>query len=51
MLTIIGVLRKSGTYEGHPYDNFMMHCVNDTPSDAMIAGCRCDRKTHGLSVR
>lgn len=42
MLTIIGVLRKSGTYEGHPYDNFMMHCVNDTPSDVMIAGEQCE---------
>lgn len=42
MLTVIGVLRKSGTYEGHQYDNFMMHCVNDSPSDAMIAGSACE---------
>ena len=42
MLTVIGVLRKSGTYEGHQYDNFMMHCINDCPSDAMIAGSVCE---------
>lgn len=41
-LKVIGVLRKYGTYEGKEYDNFMMHCVNDAPSVAMIGGSACE---------
>lgn len=42
MLKVIGVARKYGTYEGREYDNFMMHCVNDSPSVAMIGGSACE---------
>ena len=52
MLTVIGVQRKSGTYEGNQYDNFMMHCVNDAPSVPTIAGSVCEIvKIKALNLR
>ena len=32
MLTVKGVQRVSGTYEGRDYDNLNIHCLNDHPS-------------------
>jgi len=26
-MVVIGIVRKSGEYEGQPYDNFVFHCV------------------------
>lgn len=42
MLRLIGVVRKSGTYEGNDYDNVMLHCINDNPSKPMICGDACE---------
>ena len=42
MLIVKGVSRKSGSYEGQPYDNFYIHCLNDSPSKPTIAGDACE---------
>lgn len=46
MLKLIGVVRKSGTFEGKPYDNVYLHCVDDNPfvsgSTTLIGGQLCE---------
>ena len=42
MLTVKGVQRVSGTFEGREYDNLNLHCLNDTPSREMINGSACE---------
>lgn len=46
MLTLYGVQHKSGTYEGRPYDNVMLHCLDDspasTPSSQLLGGSVCE---------
>ena len=42
MLTLIGVQRKTGNYEGNAYDNFNLHCINDTPPSPTICGNVCE---------
>ena len=38
MLTLIGVQRKSGQYNGNVYDNIVLHCSNDCPNTSTICG-------------
>lgn len=33
---VIGIEKKSGTYEGHPYENIVLHVVSSDPAN--IAG-------------
>lgn len=42
MLKIVGVQRKSGTYEGNAYDNIVLHCLNDDVKPPCIAGGACE---------
>lgn len=42
MISLIGVQRKSGTYEGHEYDNVILHCLNDNPNVPTICGEACE---------
>lgn len=42
MLTVKGVTRKTGVYEGNNYDNHYLHCLNDSPTDNTIAGEVCE---------
>lgn len=42
MLTLIGVQRKTGNYEGNAYDNFNLHCINDAPPNPTICGNICE---------
>lgn len=42
MLTLIGVQRKTGNYEGNAYDNFNLHCMNDSPQTPTICGNVCE---------
>lgn len=42
MLTIKGVQRVSGIYEGRDYDNLNLHCLNDHPSREMLNGSACE---------
>lgn len=42
MLTVKGVSRKAGSFEGNDYDNFYVHCLNDAPSKPTIAGDACE---------
>lgn len=52
MLTIVGVQRKTGVYEGQNYDNIMLHCLEDSPSTPAIAGNVCETlKIKSASVR
>lgn len=38
MVRFLGVERKSGTYEGRAYDNFVPHFVTDERSGSWVAG-------------
>ena len=46
MLTLHGIQHKSGTYEGRPYDNVMLHCLDDapftSPSSQLVGGRVCE---------
>lgn len=46
MLILHGVQHKSGTYEGRPYDNVVLHCLDDTPPSSptsqLLGGSICD---------
>lgn len=42
MLTVKGVQRKTGKFEGNNYDNYYLHCLNDSPSKPAIAGSVCE---------
>ena len=42
MLTLIGVQRKTGNYQGNDYDNFNLHCINDAPLNPTICGDVCE---------
>lgn len=42
MLIVKGVQRKAGTFDGHSYDNFNLHCLNTQPSSPCIAGDACE---------
>ena len=42
MLKIVGIQRKSGDFQGIHYDNIMVHCINDDPKPACIAGGACE---------
>ena len=51
MLTVVGVQRKTGTFEGNDYDNIMIHCLNDAPSKPTLCGGVCEIvkvKTHNV---
>lgn len=38
-MTVLGLRRKQGVFEGKPYDNFMIYVAIDNPADTtMIAG-------------
>lgn len=40
MMTVMGLQRKSGTFEGKVYDNFIVSvAVTDVKNDYLIAGC------------
>jgi hypothetical protein len=41
MLKIVGIQRKTGTYEGNKYDNIMIHCLENNPSTPTICGDVC----------
>ena len=46
MLKLVGVVRKVGTFEDKPYDNFYLHCLDDSPyvsgSTTIIGGSICE---------
>jgi hypothetical protein len=42
MLSIIGVQRKIGEFQGKEYDNIMIHCQDDNPSTPTICGNTCE---------
>ena len=42
MLTVKGVQRKFGTFEGNAYDNFYLHCLSDSPRVPTIGGEVCE---------
>lgn len=42
MLKIVGVQRMGGEFQGKPYDNLYLHCLNDAPSKPTIAGDVCE---------
>lgn len=52
MLTIIGVQRKTGEFQGREYDNIMIHCSEDNPSTPTICGNVCETlKVKTSSIR
>jgi len=46
MLILHGVQHKSGTYEGRPYDNVVLHCLDNsppsTPTSQLLGGSVCE---------
>lgn len=39
-MKVIGIQQKTGTYEGRPYDNYVLYCTQDSSRDGVkvIAG-------------
>lgn len=42
MLKIVGVQRLGGEFNGKPYDNLYLHCLQDAPNKPTIAGVTCE---------
>lgn len=42
MLKIVGIQRKSGTFQNREYDNINFHVLNDSPSTPTICGYTCE---------
>lgn len=42
MYKIVGIQRKTGTFQGRDYDNINFHCLNDTPRMPTICGSVCE---------
>ena len=40
-MKLIGYERQVGTYEGHPYDNTKLYCVEDLPEKPEKVGQKC----------
>lgn len=46
MLTLQGVQRKNGVFQGNSYDNYILHCLDSNPfssdSSRLICGSVCE---------
>lgn len=40
-MKLIGYERQTGVYEGHPYDNTKLYCVEDLPAKPERVGQKC----------
>lgn len=43
MLTLVGVQRKSGNYQGNDYDNIILYVNDDCPTTPTICGVVADK--------
>lgn len=40
-MLLIGYERQTGVYEGHPYDNTKLYCIEDMPAKSEKVGQKC----------